>query len=177
MSPVRHRNVTPRVVSLLSAEVCFRPLSAFVCWTLGASHRLLISFTSSRASGRGNGPSALRPYPSADRFITISPSPLHRTQQNSETGSHPVFQGHLHDPVVKYEIENNRDCDMHDIPETGFLHLPQVLSVIPLGKTCWWEGVRSGRFPKPVKLSERCTAWRSRRHSLAHRAAFRYIDI
>jgi prophage regulatory protein len=34
------------------------------------------------------------------------------------------------------------------------------LNLIPLGKTCWWEGVRSGRFPKPVKLSERCTAWR-----------------
>jgi prophage regulatory protein len=50
---------------------------------------------------------------------------------------------------------------MHDIPETGFLRLPQVLSVIPLGKTSWWEGVRSGRFPKPVKLSSRCTAWRA----------------
>jgi predicted DNA-binding transcriptional regulator AlpA len=56
---------------------------------------------------------------------------------------------------------------MHDypgmgfIPETGFVRLPQVLSVIPLGKTSWWEGVRSGRFPKPVKLSPRCTAWRA----------------
>ncbi len=50
---------------------------------------------------------------------------------------------------------------MNDIPETGFLRLPQVLSVIPLGKTCWWEGVRSGRFPKPVKLSTRCSAWRA----------------
>ena len=51
---------------------------------------------------------------------------------------------------------------MYDIPETGFLRLPQVLSVIPLGKTCWWEGVRSGRFPKPVKLSARCTGhWRA----------------
>ena len=50
---------------------------------------------------------------------------------------------------------------MYDIPETGFLRLPQVLSVIPLGKTSWWEGVRAGRFPKPVKLSARCTAWRA----------------
>jgi prophage regulatory protein len=47
------------------------------------------------------------------------------------------------------------------IPETGFVRLSQVLSVIPLGKTCWWEGVKSGRFPKPVKLSERCTAWKA----------------
>ena len=50
---------------------------------------------------------------------------------------------------------------MHDIPETGFLRLPQVLSVIPLGKTSWLKGVRAGRFPKPVKLSARCTAWRA----------------
>jgi len=50
---------------------------------------------------------------------------------------------------------------MNDIPETGFLRLSQVLSVIPLGKTCWWEGVKSGRFPRPVKLSARCTAWRA----------------
>ncbi|QJW98465.1 helix-turn-helix transcriptional regulator [Frigoriglobus tundricola] len=49
---------------------------------------------------------------------------------------------------------------MHDIPELGFLRLTQVLGVIPVGKTCWWEGVRSGRYPKPVKLSARCTAWR-----------------
>jgi predicted DNA-binding transcriptional regulator AlpA len=39
--------------------------------------------------------------------------------------------------------------------------LPQVLSIIPVGKTCWWEGVKSGRYPKPVKLSSRCTAWRA----------------
>jgi len=50
---------------------------------------------------------------------------------------------------------------MHNIPETGFLRLSQVLSVIPVGKSCWWGGVKSGRFPKPIKLSARCTAWRA----------------
>jgi predicted DNA-binding transcriptional regulator AlpA len=48
-----------------------------------------------------------------------------------------------------------------DVPRTGFLRLPEVLSLIPIGKTCWWEGVRSGRFPKAVKLSPKCTAWRA----------------
>ena len=47
------------------------------------------------------------------------------------------------------------------IPEVGFVRLREVLTVIPIGKTCWWEGVRSGRFPKPVKLSQRCTAWKA----------------
>ena len=50
---------------------------------------------------------------------------------------------------------------MQTIPETGFMRLPQVLAVIPLGKTCWWDGVRSGKYPKPIKLSARCTAWRA----------------
>jgi len=50
---------------------------------------------------------------------------------------------------------------MQQFPETGFVRLPQVLSVIPLGKSCWWEGVKSGRFPKPVKLSTRCVAWKA----------------
>jgi len=47
------------------------------------------------------------------------------------------------------------------IPDTGFVRLAQILEVIPLGKTCWWEGVKSGRFPKPVKLSARCVGWKA----------------
>jgi len=50
---------------------------------------------------------------------------------------------------------------IHGIPETGFVRLSQILEVIPIGKTSWWEGVKSGRFPQSVKLSERCTAWKA----------------
>lgn len=56
------------------------------------------------------------------------------------------------------------------LPETGFLRLPQIIgdpkarppipAIIPVKKSCWWDGVKSGRFPKPVKLSRRVTAWR-----------------
>jgi predicted DNA-binding transcriptional regulator AlpA len=28
-------------------------------------------------------------------------------------------------------------------------------------KSCWWDGVRSGRFPKPVKIGNgRATFWK-----------------
>ena len=47
------------------------------------------------------------------------------------------------------------------IPVTGFVRLAQILAVIPIGKTSWWNGVKSGRFPKSVKLSSRCTAWKA----------------
>jgi predicted DNA-binding transcriptional regulator AlpA len=50
---------------------------------------------------------------------------------------------------------------IHGIPETGFVRISQILEVIPLGKTSWWAGVKSGRFPKPIKLTKQCTAWKA----------------
>jgi len=59
---------------------------------------------------------------------------------------------------------------VHTLPETGYLRLPQILGnpkanpptppIIPVCKTSWWNGVKSGRFPKPVKLGPRTTAWK-----------------
>lgn len=57
---------------------------------------------------------------------------------------------------------------MNQLPETGFLRLPQIIGdpakglppLIPVKKSTWWQGVKSGRFPQPVKLGPRVTAWR-----------------
>lgn len=46
------------------------------------------------------------------------------------------------------------------MPETGYLRLPEVLRYIPVSKTTWWNGVKSGRFPKSVKLSPGITTWK-----------------
>lgn len=58
----------------------------------------------------------------------------------------------------------------YTIPESGFLRLPQIIgdpkadppipAMIPVGKSTWWAGVKSGRFPAPVKLGPRTTVWR-----------------
>jgi len=45
------------------------------------------------------------------------------------------------------------------IPEVGYLRLHQVLAVFPVSRSTWWAGVKSGRYPQPVKLGARCTAW------------------
>jgi predicted DNA-binding transcriptional regulator AlpA len=59
---------------------------------------------------------------------------------------------------------------MTALPEAGFLRLSQILgdkkampvipALIPVSKSTWWSGVKTGRYPKPVKLSPGCTAWR-----------------
>lgn len=46
------------------------------------------------------------------------------------------------------------------LPLSGFMRLPQVLQLIPVSKSAWWQGCRDGRFPKPVKLGPKTTAWR-----------------
>lgn len=46
------------------------------------------------------------------------------------------------------------------LPETGFVRLPAILAVFPVSRSTFWAGVKSGRFPKPVKLGERTTAWK-----------------
>lgn len=58
------------------------------------------------------------------------------------------------------------------LPDTGFLRLsdivgrkatkksPAVRGIYPVSRSTWWAGVREGRYPQPVRIGERCTAWR-----------------
>ena len=47
-----------------------------------------------------------------------------------------------------------------EIQNNGFLRLSQIVpGLIPIGKSSWWAGVKSGKYPKPVKLGIRTTVW------------------
>lgn len=58
---------------------------------------------------------------------------------------------------------------IRQLPETGFLRLRQILgdpkaipptpAIIPISKSAWWAGCKSGKYPKPVKLGPRTTVW------------------
>lgn len=53
--------------------------------------------------------------------------------------------------------------DFPALPATGFVRLVSILAPrgpIPVSRSTWWAGVKSGRFPRPVKLGPRLTAWR-----------------
>jgi len=36
----------------------------------------------------------------------------------------------------------------------ALVRLPQVLSVLPIGRTSFLDGVRAGKFPKPIKYGK-----------------------
>ncbi|MFC5581015.1 helix-turn-helix transcriptional regulator [Rhodanobacter terrae] len=59
------------------------------------------------------------------------------------------------------------------LPATGYLRLHQIIGrparqgqpaippLIPVSRSTWWAGVKSGRYPQPTRsLGERITAWR-----------------
>ncbi|MBF0503317.1 MAG: AlpA family phage regulatory protein [Candidatus Riflebacteria bacterium] len=58
-----------------------------------------------------------------------------------------------------------------DLSEVGFLRIwhiigdpdatPPIQPLYPVGKSTLWLLVKSGRFPKPVKLGPRTTAWKT----------------
>jgi prophage regulatory protein len=58
-----------------------------------------------------------------------------------------------------------------ELPATGFLRLKQIIGdrkseppiapLLPISSTQWWEGVRTGRYPAPIKLGEATTVWRA----------------
>lgn len=60
---------------------------------------------------------------------------------------------------------------INSLPSVGYVRLAQILGnpnasppippIIPVSPATWWAGVKSGRFPKPVKtLGPRIAAWR-----------------
>jgi len=53
-------------------------------------------------------------------------------------------------------------------PTQGLVRLSQIIGdrkrgivgPIPVSRSTWWAGVKTGRFPQPVKIGPRTTAWR-----------------
>ena len=60
---------------------------------------------------------------------------------------------------------------MNTLPQEGFVRLPQIVGdpkaippippLIPVSKSTWWAGVKSGRFPRSYKLGPGTTVWKA----------------
>lgn len=59
---------------------------------------------------------------------------------------------------------------MHTLSETGYLRLPQIIgnpkanppipAIIPVARSTFLAGVKSGLYPRAYKLSPRVTVWK-----------------
>ena len=46
------------------------------------------------------------------------------------------------------------------LPAVGFIRIRTVLQIIPISRSAWYQGIADGKFPKPIKLGPRSSAWR-----------------
>ena len=61
---------------------------------------------------------------------------------------------------TKKQVNSGKNEVSPILPPEGFVRIPVVLAVLGIGKTSFLSGVREGRYPNPVKLGPRISAWR-----------------
>ena len=59
---------------------------------------------------------------------------------------------------------------LDSLPATGFVRLPTIIgdpksdppkpALIPVCSSSWWNGIKKGIYPKPIKIGPNTTAWR-----------------
>lgn len=57
---------------------------------------------------------------------------------------------------------------MRQLPEEGFIRLRDIINdpkrgtigVVPVSRTQWYDGIKRGKYPPPVKLGPRLSVWR-----------------
>jgi len=57
------------------------------------------------------------------------------------------------------------------------IRLDEVLELLPISKSTWWDGIRTGKYPTPVKLGDRITCWRLEDVlELVYKGAWLFLD-
>jgi prophage regulatory protein len=72
----------------------------------------------------------------------------------------PITKRDFNDVSTSIHPTKTTDCTIVTHDPKRLLRLPQVLDLIPVSKSCWWQWVRDGKAPQPVHLGNRCTCWR-----------------
>lgn len=70
--------------------------------------------------------------------------------------------------IVPASVFRQNHAPVANLPETGFVKLWQIIgdvrrgipAVFPISRSGWYQGIKEGRFPAPVKLGPRSSAWR-----------------
>lgn len=68
------------------------------------------------------------------------------------------------DAVIMSKKLHSSPRQAGDLPSSlhleGVLRLPQVLDLFPVSRSTWWQGIKDGRYPKPLRLGPRSVGWR-----------------
>lgn len=63
---------------------------------------------------------------------------------------------------IKTELTQNIPSalvNFDSMPDSAFIRLPVIMALYGVSKATIWRGVKNQTIPKPVKLTQRTTAW------------------
>lgn len=52
--------------------------------------------------------------------------------------------------------------ELREFPREGLVRLNEIIrphGPLPISKSSWWNGVRTGRYPPAIRLGPRTTCW------------------
>jgi len=52
------------------------------------------------------------------------------------------------------------ETNLKALPDEAIIRLVDVLRLVPVSRATWLRGVKSGIYPKPLRLSTRAVGWR-----------------
>jgi prophage regulatory protein len=66
----------------------------------------------------------------------------------------------VHHTPGNYAVELK---NMHEKPIDALVRIKRIIGpngILPVSRSAWYQGIKEGRFPKPVRLGKRTSAWR-----------------
>lgn len=84
-----------------------------------------------------------------------------RTKELNKLTSEQADVSDLED-VVGLSTASEKACGIREMENRidRLIRLKEVLEIVPISKSTWWAGVKTGRYPQPVHhLGPRITAW------------------
>lgn len=49
---------------------------------------------------------------------------------------------------------------LNNLSQSAYIRLPEILNLLPIGRSTWWLWVATGKAPKGIKLGAKTTAWK-----------------
>ena len=72
--------------------------------------------------------------------------------------AHPSVTGH-HTAATSVSTSKSGSLPTALAAGDRLLRLHQVLSKFPVGRSTWYAGMRTGRYPQSVRISQRAVGW------------------
>jgi prophage regulatory protein len=62
---------------------------------------------------------------------------------------------------AKQQLKNPKDnLSLPQLDPNRLIRLKEVLRIVPVSASTWWNWVATSRAPAPIRLGNRCTCWR-----------------